>query len=57
MPFDEIKGNDWDLRINRYKEIVYEEVKYDAPAVIIAEIEKLDVERSEALELLKELLA
>ncbi len=56
VPFDEIKENDWDLSINRYKEIVYEEVEYAAPAEIIAEIEKLDVERQDALTLLKELL-
>lgn len=56
VPFDEIKGNDWDLSINRYKEIVYEEVDYAPPAQIIAEIERLDVERAGALKLLKGLL-
>lgn len=56
VPFDEIKGNDWDLSINRYKEIVYEEVEYLPPAQIIAEIEALDVERGEALKVLKGLL-
>jgi len=56
VPFDEIKANDWDLSINRYKEIVYEEVEYAKPAEIIADIERLDVERSQALSLLKELL-
>jgi type I restriction enzyme M protein len=56
VPFDEIKNNDWDLSINRYKEVVYEEVAYDSPSNIIADIEKLDVERSKALGLLKELL-
>jgi len=30
VPFSELKAYDWDLSINRYKEIVYEEVKYDA---------------------------
>jgi type I restriction enzyme M protein len=56
VPFDEIKDNDWDLSINRYKEIVYEEVDYAPPAEIIAEIEKLDAERADALRMLKELL-
>ncbi|MDC1189038.1 type I restriction-modification system subunit M [Flavobacteriales bacterium] len=56
VPFEEIKNNDWDLSINRYKEIVYEEVVYDAPADIISEIEKLDKERTNALETLKGLL-
>ena len=56
VPFDDIKNTDWDLSINRYKEIVYEEVKYDAPSQIIADIEVLDIERNKALMFLKELL-
>jgi len=56
VPFEEIKENDWDLSINRYKEIVHEEVEYAPPAEIIAEIEKLDIERGNALKLLRELL-
>jgi type I restriction enzyme M protein len=56
VPFDEIKGNDWDLSINRYKEIIYEEIVYAAPAEIINEIETLDQERNDALTALKEML-
>ncbi len=56
VPLAEIKANDWDLSINRYKEIVYVEVGYEAPAKIIADIEQLDLERSAALLVLKELL-
>ncbi len=56
VPLAEIKANDWDLSINRYKEIVYEEVGYEAPAKIIADIEQLDLERGQALQVLKELL-
>lgn len=57
VPFKEIETNDWDLSINRYKEVVYEEVEYAPPAEIIAEIEALDKERAEALRVLKGLLA
>ena len=56
VPFDEIKANDWDLSINRYKEIVYEEVEYAPTSEIIAEIEALDKERAELLKGLKALL-
>jgi type I restriction enzyme M protein len=56
VPFEEIKGNDWDLSINRYKEVVYEEVKYDPLEKIIADIEQLDKDRSQALAALKEML-
>ena len=56
VPFDEIKNNDWDLSINRYKEIVYEEIAYAAPAEIIKDIENLDLERNQALTALKKML-
>jgi type I restriction enzyme M protein len=56
VPFSEIEANEWDLSINRYKEIEYEEVNYAAPTDIIAEIEQLDKERTDALTALKELL-
>lgn len=56
VPFAEIKENDWDLSINRYKEMVYEEVKYDAPETIITDIKSLDAERNEALKKLEDLL-
>lgn len=56
VPFDEIKANDWDLSINRYKEIVYEEIDYAPPADIIRDIEALDSERNEVLKALKEML-
>lgn len=56
VPFSEIEANDWDLSINRYKEIVYEEVEYASPFELIAEIKQLDKERNEALKNLEELL-
>ncbi len=56
VPFSEIKDNNWDLSINRYKETVHEEVAYDSPADILADIKQLDAERTEALKKLEELL-
>ncbi|MBT4362119.1 MAG: SAM-dependent DNA methyltransferase [Candidatus Marinimicrobia bacterium] len=56
VPVSEIKSNDWDLSINRYKEIIYEDVKYDPPLKIISDIKQLDHERSDALKMLEELL-
>ena len=41
VPLDEIKDNDWDLSINRYKEIVYETFQYDTPSEIWGLILKL----------------
>jgi|TARA_B100000315_G_C14152402_1_gene396272 type I restriction enzyme M protein len=34
VPLDEIKENNYDLSISKYKEIEYEEVKYDKPELI-----------------------
>ncbi len=45
VPFAEIEANDWDLSINRYKEIVYEEVAYDEPSEILKRISELDTGR------------
>jgi type I restriction enzyme M protein len=56
VPFSEIQENDWDLSINRYKEIVYEEIEYAAPSELIKDIKKLDKERNKALEVLEDLL-
>lgn len=52
VPFKDIAANDWDLSINRYKEIVYEEVGYDAPNVILGRINSLDEERVKLKKLL-----
>ncbi len=55
VPFKEIKANDWDLSINRYKEIVYEEVKYDEPKVILERIKRLNSERNKLITKLENL--
>ncbi len=57
VPLAEIQQNNWDLSINRYKQVVYAQVQHDSPAEIIAEIEQLDTERVKALAVLKGLLA
>lgn len=57
VPVDEIRDNDYDLSINRYKEIVYEKVEYDRPEVILERIENLDKERNKLLSTLSDLLS
>ena len=44
VPRAEIAGNDYDLSINRYKEVVYEAVEYDPPKVILKRLAKLEAE-------------
>lgn len=38
---DEIKGNKYDLSLSRYKDVVYEEEKYDPLQVILAQMKEL----------------
>lgn len=49
VPVQEIRDNDYDLSINKYKEIERVKVEYDAPEVIFARIEKLQSEINEAM--------
>lgn len=42
VPASEIKANGYDLSISKYKEIEYEEVKYEPPKEIIAKIGALE---------------
>lgn len=49
VPAQEIRDNDYDLSINKYKEIERVKVEYDAPEVIFARIEKLQSEINEAM--------
>ncbi|XOV94274.1 MAG: N-6 DNA methylase [Bacteroidota bacterium] len=56
VPFKEIKDNDWDLSINRYKEIEYKEVNYDPPKDIISVIRELQKENQKDLDALEGLL-
>jgi len=56
VPFADIKANDWDLSINRYKEVVYDEVTYAQPSVIIQDIKNLQEENKQKLLILEDLL-
>ncbi|HAE39373.1 MAG TPA: DNA methyltransferase [Candidatus Riflebacteria bacterium] len=42
VPVDDIRKEKYDLSLNRYKQIVYDEVKYDRPKDILAEIMKME---------------
>lgn len=42
VPKKEIVENSYDLSINRYKEIIYEEIEYEKPQVILDRIEELE---------------
>ena len=49
VPKADIEANDYDLSINRYKEIVYEQVEHRDPRDIIADIRALEAEIAQGL--------
>lgn len=56
VPVTDIIDNDWELSINRYKELVYEEVIHEAPTTIMDAIKNLNTKRDAALETLENML-
>ncbi|WP_240418369.1 type I restriction-modification system subunit M [Paenibacillus periandrae] len=51
-----IEANEYDLSINKYKEVVYEKVEYDKPEVIIARLDGLNLDIAAKMEELRGLL-
>lgn len=52
-----IVANDYDLSINRYKEIVYEKVEYDSPLEIMARLDELSIDIASKMEELRGLIS
>lgn len=57
VPLAEIQANNYDLSINRYKEVIHEEKTYEKPETLMKRIEDLDSERASLMNELKSLLA
>ena len=53
---EEIRDNGYDLSINRYKEIEYEEVHYDSPQEIMLRIRELEMDITAGIEELAEMI-
>lgn len=56
VPKEEIAENKYDLSVNRYKEIEYEEIEYDPPTRIIQKLQVLENEITKELDSLNELI-
>ena len=56
VPSEEIAGNGYDLSLNRYKEIEYEEVVYEPPKVLIGKLRALEDDIREDLDELERML-
>ena len=52
----EIAQNNYDLSINRYKEIVHEKIEYDKPDVILTRIDTLIADIAKQTQTIKEML-
>jgi type I restriction enzyme M protein len=57
VPVDEVRDQDYDLSIGRYKEIIYDEVEHRAPNEILDELDRLEGEIQSGLGELREMLA
>lgn len=56
VPKSELEENDFDLSINRYKEVVHEEIEYDPPKVILRRLKQLEAEIASDLRELEAML-
>jgi type I restriction enzyme M protein len=56
VPAQEIRDNNYDLSINKYKEVEYEHKTYDAPEAILSRLSDLDKEIAQTTRELTEML-
>ncbi len=56
VPVEEIRANDYDLSINKYKEVERVKVEYDKPEMILGRIESLEAEINTAMVELKKMM-
>lgn len=56
VPKSEIEQNNYDLSINRYKEVVHEKIEYDKPDVILTRIDTLIADIAQQAKQVREML-
>ena len=56
VPKNDIEKNDYDLSINKYKEVVYEKIEYPPTSEIMANIREIEAEISKEMDELEKLL-
>ena len=56
VPAADIREANYDLSINRYKETVYEEPKYDPPKTILKRLQKMNEQEGADLRALESML-
>lgn len=55
VPKEEIVENGYDLSLNKYKEDIYEEIKFEKPSKILSQLSDLELEITNGINELKEL--
>lgn len=56
VPVEEIRHNDFDLSFNRYREVVRQQVEHKDPAEVLTTINKLELQFTQGMEQLKEMM-
>jgi type I restriction enzyme M protein len=56
VPVEMIRENGYDLSVNRYREVAYEAVEYERPAVILARLRALEKEIAADLDAIEGML-
>ena len=56
VPKADIAANGYDLSLNRYKEVVYEEVQHVPPKQILAKLAELEREIEQGMKVLEEMV-
>ena len=56
MPKADIAAANYDLSLNRYREVEHEEVEHESPVAILADLRRLEAEIAEGTTRLEEML-
>ncbi len=56
VPKADIAAANYDLSLNRYREVEHEEVEHESPADILADLRRLEAEIAEGMTRLEEML-
>jgi type I restriction enzyme M protein len=56
VPVGEIRENKYDLSLNRYKEVTYDQLEHSPPSVIIAQLRELEASITRGLDEIEQLL-
>lgn len=56
VPREEIAANNYDLSLNRYKKVIYEQIEHQPPALLLSELKTLEADIQSGIEELEAML-